>query len=371
MPDFPPECSNILPPVAIESDRRVLTYPFVHALYFVTMAAFFVIDILLPRGATAAIGYCLIPVLARRLGDRRFLILMTALCTMLTWIGFLFESPGAASWMSVFDRGMVTGVLWLTLLLVLWQMEAEVALGQQAQALQNAVGELHRSNAELESFATVVSHDIRGPLASIELAIKLLSARPAIQSDAECRDWLDSIISEINRMSDLIQTLLAYGRVGATEINLSDCDCESILTGVRHGLQAQMENAGAEITNDPLPVIQADPALLAELLQNLIENAIKFRQSAPPRIHVSARATSEGWLFSIRDNGIGMSPGECAHGFEPFYRGTAAASWNGFGLGLATCKRIVNRHGGRIEAQSERGHGSTFSFTIPAPGTSG
>ena len=172
-------------------------------------------------------------------------------------------------------------------------------------------------------------------------------------------------------MSDLIRTLLAYGHVGATEINLSDYDCESVLTRVRDGLHAEVKNAGVEITNDPLPIIRADPILLTELFQNLIENSIKYRQPAPLRIHVSARATSEGWLFSIRDNGIGMSPGECAHVFDPFYRGMEAASSNRFGLGLATCKRIVNRHGGRIEAQPERGHGSTFRFIIAAPGTSG
>lgn len=365
MPDFPPECSKILPPVAIESGRGVRAYVFSHALYLVTMAAFFVADILLPRGATAAIGYCLIPVLARKLGDRRFLIVVTGICTVLTWIGFLFEAPGAAWWMSAFDRDMVTGVLWLTLLLVWRQMEAETALTNQAQALQKAVSDLHRSNADLENFASVVSHDIRGPLASIELAVKLLSARPPIKSDVECEDWIDSITSEIDQMCNLIQALLAYGHVGAAEVNLSDCDCESILAGVRQGLHAEVEDAGAEITNGPLPVIRADPALLTELLQNLIENGIKYRQSAPPRIHVSATATSEGWHFSVRDNGVGMGAGECARVFDPFYRGAGEERGTGFGLGLATCKRVVERHGGQIEVQSSAGRGSTFSFFIP------
>ena len=350
--------------------ERVLPYLVSHAVYLGTMLAFFLADIALPRGATAAIGYCFVPVLARRLDDRRFLIVVTGICTMLTWIGFIFEPAGGARWMSLFDRGMVTGVLWLTLLLVWRQMDTEIALRQQAQALQNAVGELHRSNAELENFASIVSHDIRGPLVSIALFIKLISERSTIKADQECNDWLDSISSEINRMSDLIQTLLTYGRVGAGEVNLSDCDCESILAGVRQALRAELENTGAEITNDPLPIIRADPALLAELFQNLIENGIKYRQSAPPRIHVSAMATPDGWLFSVHDNGIGMAPEECAHVFDPFYRGSAAESSTGYGLGLATCKRIVARHGGRIEVQSDRGHGSTFSFVIPAPGTS-
>lgn len=366
MPDCLPEPSELRPPLALEGGRGLLPYLASHVVYLLTMIGFFLADITLPRGATVAIGYCLVPVFARRLGDRQFLIVVTGICTVLTWIGYVFEPAGAELWMSVFDRGMVTGVLWLTLLLVWQQMDAEIALEQQAQALQNAVDELHRSNAELESFASVVSHDIRGPLASIDLAVKLLSTRPAITSDAESSGWLESISSEINQVCDLIQTLLAYGRVGASEVNLSDCDSESILARVRQALHAEVENTGAEVTNDPLPVIRADPALLAELFQNLIENGIKYRQSAPPRIYVSARATSEGWLFSVRDNGIGMSREECARVFDPFYRGAAGGCSTGFGLGLATCKRIVDRHGGHIEAQSTPGQGSTFSFVIPA-----
>lgn len=134
-----------------------------NAAYLAVMVAFFVFDMMLPRGP-AAIGYCLIPVQARRLGDRRFLIVVTGICTILTWIGFLIESPGAAAWMSMFDRAMVTGVLWLTLLLVWRQMDAEIALTKQAQLLQKAVSDLHRSNEELENFASVVSHDLRGGL---------------------------------------------------------------------------------------------------------------------------------------------------------------------------------------------------------------
>lgn len=372
MPDWPPEPSELRPPVSVDGMARLLLYLAPHAAYLVTILAVFVADLILPRGATVAIGYCLVPVLAaQRLDQRWVLILVTAVCTMLTWIGYFLEPAGAVWWMSLFDRVMVTGVLWLTLLLVWRQMKADIALKQQAHALQNAVDELHRSNAELENFASVVSHDIRGPLNSIEFAIRLLSERPAIKSDAKCNQWFDSISAEITGVSDLIETLLAYGRIGAAEVNLSDCDCESVLTGVRRALRAELEGAGAGVTNGPLPVIRADPVLLAELFQNLIENGIKYRQSATPRIHVAATSTPDGWLFSVHDNGIGMTPGECVRAFDPFYRGSAAENSSGHGLGLATCKRVVARHGGRIEVQSDHGHGSTFSFVIPARGTSG
>lgn len=334
-------------------------------MYFGTILAVFVADIVLPRGATVAIGYCLVPVLARRLGDRRLLIVVTGICTVLTWIGYVLEPTGAAWWMSMFDRAMVTGVLWLTLLLAWQQMDAEIALTNHAQALQKVVLDLDRSNAELENFASTASHDVLSPLASIALYVQFISERPMIKADTECNQLLNSISSEINRMSDLLQALLTYSHVGAGEVNRSECDCESLLAIVRQALHAKLENSGAEITNDPLPVIRADPALLGELFLNLIENGIKYRQSAPPRIHVSATATADGWLFSVRDNGIGIAPEECARVFDPFYRSSAAESSTGYGLGLATCKRVVDRHGGRIEVQSERGHGSTFSFVIP------
>lgn len=151
-------------------------------------------------------------------------------------------------------------------------------------------------------------------------------------------------------------------------MKLSDCNAESVLDEVRQALRAELQDAGAELTNDPLPPLRADPALLTELLQNLVENSIKYREPSPLRIHVSATATTEGWLFSVRDNGVGMDAVDCARAFDPFYQGTAAESSAGCGLGLTTCKRIVDRHGGRIEVQSELGHGSTFRFIIPDPG---
>jgi signal transduction histidine kinase len=203
----------------------------------IIIAASFLADIVLPRGATPAIGYCLVPALARAAG-RRSLFLLTGICIALTWIGYILEPAGAAWWMSVFDRAMVTGVLWLALLLVWRRLQAESALALQTEALREAVRELHRSNAELENFASIVSHDLRGPLNSIALAIRIISSQPAIHSDPECNQWIDSIVAEIARMSSLIQRLLAYGRIGAGEATLSDCDCESVLNSVRQALRA-------------------------------------------------------------------------------------------------------------------------------------
>ena len=335
---------------------------------FLIIVLSFVVDIILPRGATAAIGYCLVPVLTRtRRGG--VLLLLTGICTILTWVGFLMEPAGATSWMSAFDRGMVTGVLWLTLLLVWRRMDAEIALADKAKSLRDAVRELRRSNADLEDFSSVVSHDVRGPLYSISMAANIISARSAARADAESKKLLDSIVTEISRMCGLVESLSTYAHIGAGKVKLSDCEGESVLGEVRQALRAQLEDVGAELTNDPLPTVRADPALMTELFQNLVENSIKYRDSKPPRIHVSAKATAEGWLFSVCDNGIGMNADDCARAFDRFYQGAAADSSAGCGLGLALCKRIVDRHGGRMEVQSQPGQGSTFSFTIPDPGT--
>jgi signal transduction histidine kinase len=332
-------------------------------LCFVVVALSFAADLLLPRGATAAIGYCLVPFLARTSGRVWTLLSLTIVCTALTWVGYFFEPAGGYWWASAFDRAMVTGVLWLTLLLVWRRMQAEIALANKARALRAAVGELRRSNTELEEFSSVIAHDIRGPLCSISMAAKILSSRDAVKTDSECRDWIDSIVAEISQVNTLIERLLSYARIGAGKVKLISCDCESVLHYVRQALRMQMEEAEAQLTSDPLPTLHADPSLMAELLQNLIENSIKYRGSSPPRIHLSATATAEGWRLSVRDSGVGMTPEQCTHIFDRFYQGAAGS--NGVGIGLATCKRIVERHGGRIEVQSEPGRGATFSFVIP------
>jgi two-component system, chemotaxis family, sensor kinase Cph1 len=144
-----------------------------------------------------------------------------------------------------------------------------------------------------------------------------------------------------------------------------DCDCASVLGDVRRRLRADLEASGAEVSNDPLPVLRADPVLISELFQNLIENAIKYRGEAAPRVHVSAAERPDGWLFAVRDNGVGVPTEQAERIFEPFYQADGSRHLGGgVGLGLATCKRIVERHGGRIHARSAPGEGTTFLFTI-------
>ena len=341
--------------------------------YVLSVAAtisFFVVDVILPRGATVAIGYCVVPAVAAGTGRLGFLFGMTLTCTVLTWAAFFLEPSGYSAWQSAFDRAMVTGVVWFALALVLRRISVIHELVQQKQALTEVSSELQRSNGELTNFASVVAHDLRGPLNTVGLFAQLLSISSSIKADAECAEFVASIRAELDRMSSFIQSLLAYGRIGSGDVRLQGCDCASVLSDVRRNLAADLKRNSVEISNDPLPVIRADPVLIAQLFQNLIENSIKYRGEAAPRIHISAVQESGCWVFALRDNGIGIRPEDVAKVFMPYRQGhNGRAARGGVGLGLATCKRIVERHGGSIEVQSKPGEGATFLFTIPRAST--
>jgi signal transduction histidine kinase len=324
----------------------------------------FVADVILPRGATVAIGYCVVPAVAAGARSCKFVFGMTTICTVLTWVAFFVEPPGHSAWMSAFDRSMVTCVTWFALFLVFRRATVIQALVHQTQLLENTTQELERSNGELMSFASVVAHDLRGPLNTAGLFVELLSGSSEIESNVEMSEHFGSIRAELIRMSGFIQSLLTYGRVGSGDLRLEACDCDVLLNNVRRNLKADLERNGAEVSNDPLPFIRADPVLIAQVFQNLIENSIKYRSEAPPWIYVSAVRQSHCWHFSVQDNGIGIRSGDLDRVFGTFYQANSHKS-QGVGLGLATCKRIIERHGGHFEVQSKAGAGSTFLFTIP------
>jgi light-regulated signal transduction histidine kinase (bacteriophytochrome) len=266
---------------------------------------------------------------------------------------------------------MVTGVIWFSFFLVLRRISAMNELAQHDQALKGASLELERSNGELSNFTSVVAHDLRGPLNTISLLAQLLSTSPPLQADPDCVESVDSIQAQITRMDAFVQRLLMYGRVGYGDLKTENCDCNAILDDVRRRLKADLQRSGAEVSNDPLPMIQADPTLIVQLVQNLIENAVKYRGQASPHIHISATRQPDGWQFAVRDNGMGIRPEDFQRIFEAFGQTEAGKSLGkGVGLGLATCRRIVERHGGQIKVQSSPGEGTTFLFTIPsAPNT--
>jgi signal transduction histidine kinase len=354
----------------LEYERILQRFPLLQYWMFLASVGIiiplFIADLLLPRGATAAIGYCVAPVLAAGTRRTSFLVGVTCLCTVLSWVGYFMEPAGGVWWISFFERVMVTWVLWLTLLLVWLRVGMVNALAAQALELESTGKELQRSNNALESFASAVAHDLRSPLNTIGLNAELLATKDAFSVDAERDDCIASITRQVGRMSGLIQSLLTYGRIGSGELVRVACDCEAILADVKGSLRADLEAASGSITNDPMPVILADPDLIARLFQNLLENGIKYSGSSEPHIRVSVEENSTDWLFAVHDNGIGISPTDAERVFEPFRQlGGKAGRRGGVGLGLATCKRIVQRHGGELSVQSSLGKGSSFQFSIP------
>lgn len=247
--------------------------------------------------------------------------------------------------------------------------EAQRRTGEAEQmeaALAEHARELARSNAELELFASVVSHDLRAPLTSIGGCAELLRELLADRLDVESAGFLNDIRDAVSHMGRLIQSLLVYSRVGKGGLTLSECDANHVLAAVLVDLRATISAARAQVTFAPLPIVRADERLLAQLFQNLIENGIKYHGPAEPALQVAASADAESWVFSIADNGIGIDPRHFERIFQVFQRlHDDESQYPGVGVGLATCKKIVDRHGGRIWVDSTPGTGSVFRFSLP------
>jgi len=225
--------------------------------------------------------------------------------------------------------------------------------------------ELKRSNQELEQFAYVASHDLQEPLRMITSYTNLLARRYAPQLDSDASEFMNFAIDGAKRMQVLINDLLTYSRVGTKGKALVTIDTDSVLEKTLTVLQVAIAETGAEVTHDKLPPIQGDDVQIGQLLQNLIGNALKYRNENAPRVHISCREEGENWLFSVQDNGIGIDPKFADKIFVIFQRLHTKEAYPGTGIGLAVCKKIVERHGGTIWVKSEPGAGSTFYFTVP------
>ena len=232
--------------------------------------------------------------------------------------------------------------------------------------LSQAVEELTRSNEELEKFAYVASHDLQEPLRMVSSFVQLLEKRYKGNLDQDADDFINYAVDGANRMQVLITDLLAYSTVGRRGKALETTACEAALNRALSNLQAVVEQSGAVVTRDPLPEVIGDGSQLTQLFQNLIGNAIKFCKDRTPSIHISAERKKNEWVFSVRDNGIGIAPEYFERIFSIFQRLHGRQEYQGTGIGLAICRKVVERHGGRIWVESELGSGSTFYFTIPA-----
>ena len=232
-------------------------------------------------------------------------------------------------------------------------------------ALQRKIQELNRSNEELEQFAYLASHDLQEPLRMVASYTQLLSRRYKGKLDSDADDFIAFAVDGAARMQRLIHDLLAYSRVGTKGQQMRETSSEEALRQALMNLGGAIEDSGAQVTHDPLPIVVADEIQLVQVFQNLVGNAIKYQRPGVPQVHISAaRNGGKTWIFSVQDNGLGIEPRYFDKIFGMFQRLHKRDEFSGTGIGLAICKKIVERHGGNIWVESQPGRGSTFRFAL-------
>ncbi len=245
---------------------------------------------------------------------------------------------------------------------------AEEALRQANQKLQEQADELVTVNKDLEQFAYIASHDLQEPLRAVAGFVTLLKQRYQGRLDEKADSYINAAVEGATRMQALINGLLEYSRVGTRGSVPALASAQEALEEALKNLQTLIQESSAIVTSAPLPCVRADAIQLTHVFQNLIANALKFRSEQTPEVHVGSRREDDAWLFWVRDNGIGIDPQYRERIFLIFQRLHTRTRYPGTGIGLAICKRIVERHGGKIWVESQPGQGSTFYFTLPDKG---
>lgn len=250
-------------------------------------------------------------------------------------------------------------------------LDSNEQLASQAEQDRAELGEaqdaLESTNLEIQQFAYIAAHDLQTPLRSITGFAQLLQKEYRGRTlDSQGDAWLDQMVSSSLHMHGLIQDLLTYSGIASLGRPFRATDMNQVFDEVVSSAEPAIREAGAAVTRDGLPTVMGDPIQLATLLQNLVENGIKYRGGSPPQIHVSASREGREWVFSVRDNGIGIAEKHHEQIFDIFRRLHTQQAYAGSGIGLAICRRVVQRHGGRIWVDSEPGAGSNFQFSLPA-----
>jgi signal transduction histidine kinase len=262
------------------------------------------------------------------------------------------------------------------------QIELEREIGERVQAeealrkahdelelrVKERTADLARSNAELQQFAYVASHDLQEPLRMVSNFTQLLAERYGAKLDNDAKEFIGFAVEGATRMQTLVQDLLALSRVGTRSKDPEVVRLNEAVDRAVANLEFSIRENGALVSHDALPEVMADSSQMMQLFQNLIGNGIKFKGAEPPRVYISASRNGKEWTFSVRDNGIGFEPQYAERIFAVFQRLHSRDEYQGNGIGLAICRKIVERHHGRIWAESQPGSGTTFYFTMPAAG---
>lgn len=247
-------------------------------------------------------------------------------------------------------------------------VDLESRVRDRTAALEAQSLELARSNQELAQFATAASHDLQEPLRTLSTYLQLLGKNNWGRLSADDQEIFGVVLDSARRMRQLIIDLLAFSQIGAGDRKTGQVDCGTLVEKVLDQIKEMVKERGAKISVGPLPVLNAEAVLLGQVFQNLIGNALKFQKGGAPVVEVSARHEQEGWVFGVRDEGIGIAPEHSGKIFELFGRLHARDDYPGNGLGLSLCKKVVERHGGSIWLDPAPGKGSTFYFSIPHQG---
>ena len=327
-----------------------------------------------PYGTTSGIVVCMIAVFVFASGARPALWLLLGVPLL-----FIFAFLGIFCSLSQEELALFANpfILFPALVVVAYshhrtqfrEFQMRWLAEKRKRELEVVAEALRESNQDLESFSRAATHDLNQPLHSIIGYLDLIqSTLPKhYEGQAEVAEFMERILSISSGMKRLVRDLLMYSKIGAQEIETDDVDMNAVLDTALQNLHGVIHETGAVVNRGTLPTVCGSPDLLVTVFQNLIGNAVKYRKDdTRAEVHVSAKRDAAFWRFSVRDNGIGFAPRCATEVFDPFYRLHSAKAYPGTGVGLASCRKIIMKHGGTIGATSEPGVGSTFFFTLPA-----